>query len=88
MSGEEWLYFTKSVWTTAYPSELGHERPGNEDHRENAQQGGCDGGNRMQHAPGFGPLEVHGRAIIPCRIQEASSPRLADRRLGLPRPRR
>jgi len=22
--GEEWLYFTKSVLTTAYPSELGH----------------------------------------------------------------
>ncbi len=26
LSGEEWLYFTKSVWTTTYPSELGHER--------------------------------------------------------------
>ena len=26
MSGEEWLYFTKSLWTTAYPSELGHAR--------------------------------------------------------------
>jgi DNA modification methylase len=26
LSGEEWLYFTKSVWTTAYPSELGHAR--------------------------------------------------------------
>ena len=26
LPGEEWLYFTKSVWTTAYPSELGHER--------------------------------------------------------------
>ena len=26
LSGEEWLYFTKSVWTTAYPSELGHEQ--------------------------------------------------------------
>jgi DNA modification methylase len=26
LSGEEWLYFTKSVWGTAYPSELGHER--------------------------------------------------------------
>ncbi|HXG40923.1 MAG TPA: DNA methyltransferase [Candidatus Limnocylindrales bacterium] len=25
LSGEEWLYFTKSLWTTAYPSELGHE---------------------------------------------------------------
>ncbi len=25
LSGEEWLYFTKSVWTTAYPSELGHK---------------------------------------------------------------
>lgn len=24
MSGEEWLYFTKSLWSTAYPSELGH----------------------------------------------------------------
>jgi DNA modification methylase len=24
LSGEEWLYFTKSVLTTAYPSELGH----------------------------------------------------------------
>jgi DNA modification methylase len=24
LSGEAWLYFTKSVWTTAYPSELGH----------------------------------------------------------------
>ncbi len=24
MTGEEWLYFTKSLWTTAYPSELGH----------------------------------------------------------------
>lgn len=24
LSGEEWLYFTKSVWTTAYPSEMGH----------------------------------------------------------------
>ena len=23
LTGEEWLYFTKSVWTTAYPSELG-----------------------------------------------------------------
>ncbi len=26
LSGEEWLYFTKSLWTTAYPSELGHAR--------------------------------------------------------------
>ncbi len=26
MTGEEWLYFTKSVWSTAYPSELGHGR--------------------------------------------------------------
>jgi len=26
LSGEAWLYFTKSVWTTAYPSELGHRR--------------------------------------------------------------
>ena len=25
LTGEEWLYFTKSVWGTAYPSELGHE---------------------------------------------------------------
>ena len=25
LPGEEWLYFTKSVWTTAYPSELGHQ---------------------------------------------------------------
>jgi DNA modification methylase len=25
LSGEEWLYFTKSLWTTAYPSELGHK---------------------------------------------------------------
>jgi DNA modification methylase len=25
LNGEEWLYFTKSVWTTVYPSELGHE---------------------------------------------------------------
>jgi DNA modification methylase len=25
LSGEEWLYFTKSVWATAYPSEVGHE---------------------------------------------------------------
>jgi DNA modification methylase len=24
LSGEEWLYFTKSVWGTTYPSELGH----------------------------------------------------------------
>ncbi|HEY1168352.1 MAG TPA: DNA methyltransferase [Candidatus Limnocylindrales bacterium] len=24
LSGEEWLYFTKSIWGTAYPSELGH----------------------------------------------------------------
>ena len=24
LSGEQWLYFTKSVWGTAYPSELGH----------------------------------------------------------------
>ena len=24
LSGEEWLYFTKSVLTTAYPSEMGH----------------------------------------------------------------
>jgi DNA modification methylase len=24
LSGEEWLYFTKSIWSTAYPSELGH----------------------------------------------------------------
>ena len=24
LTGEEWLHFTKSVWTTAYPSELGH----------------------------------------------------------------
>ncbi|MGA3031363.1 MAG: DNA methyltransferase [Candidatus Limnocylindrales bacterium] len=24
LSGEEWLYFTKSVWGTSYPSELGH----------------------------------------------------------------
>jgi len=26
LNGEEWLYFTKSVWTSAYPSELGHDR--------------------------------------------------------------
>lgn len=26
LSGEAWLYFTKSLWTTAYPSELGHAR--------------------------------------------------------------
>jgi DNA modification methylase len=26
LNGETWLYFTKSVWSTAYPSELGHER--------------------------------------------------------------
>jgi DNA modification methylase len=26
LPGEEWLYFTKSVLTTAYPRELGHER--------------------------------------------------------------
>jgi DNA modification methylase len=26
LPGEEWLYFTKSMWTTAYPSELGHAR--------------------------------------------------------------
>ena len=25
LPGEEWLYFTKSFWTTAYPSELGHQ---------------------------------------------------------------
>jgi DNA modification methylase len=25
LSGEEWLYFTKSLWATAYPSELGHQ---------------------------------------------------------------
>jgi DNA modification methylase len=24
LSGEAWLYFTKSLWSTAYPSELGH----------------------------------------------------------------
>src|SRR3989337_1470973 len=24
LGGGEWLYFTKSLWTTAYPSELGH----------------------------------------------------------------
>jgi DNA modification methylase len=24
LTGEEWLYFTKSAWSTAYPSELGH----------------------------------------------------------------
>ncbi|MBA3435772.1 MAG: hypothetical protein H0U11_04725 [Chloroflexi bacterium] len=24
MSGEAWLYFTKSLWSSAYPSELGH----------------------------------------------------------------
>ncbi len=24
LPGGEWLYFTKSLWTTAYPSELGH----------------------------------------------------------------
>jgi DNA modification methylase len=24
LSGEAWLYFTKSLWTTAYPSELSH----------------------------------------------------------------
>lgn len=24
LTGEEWLYATKSLWTTAYPSELGH----------------------------------------------------------------
>ena len=24
LSGEEWLYFTKSLWATADPSELGH----------------------------------------------------------------
>ncbi|MGZ6327087.1 MAG: DNA methyltransferase [Candidatus Limnocylindrales bacterium] len=26
LTGEAWLYFTKSLWTTAYPSELGHRR--------------------------------------------------------------
>jgi DNA modification methylase len=26
LGGNEWLYFTKSLWTTAYPSELGHDR--------------------------------------------------------------
>ncbi len=26
LPGEEWLYFTKSLWSTAYPRELGHER--------------------------------------------------------------
>jgi DNA modification methylase len=26
LSGEAWLYFTKSLWTTAYPSELGHRQ--------------------------------------------------------------
>jgi len=26
LPGEQWLYFTKSVWGTAYPSELGHDR--------------------------------------------------------------
>jgi DNA modification methylase len=26
LTGDEWLYFTKSLWTTAYPSELGHAR--------------------------------------------------------------
>jgi DNA modification methylase len=26
LAGDEWLYFTKSLWTTAYPSELGHDR--------------------------------------------------------------
>ena len=25
LTGEEWLYFTKSLWSTAYPSELGHD---------------------------------------------------------------
>jgi DNA modification methylase len=25
LPGEEWLYFTKSVWSTSYPSELGHD---------------------------------------------------------------
>src|SRR6187431_260516 len=25
LAGDEWLYFTKSLWTTAYPSELGHD---------------------------------------------------------------
>jgi DNA modification methylase len=25
MTGDEWLYFTKSLWTTAFPSEVGHE---------------------------------------------------------------
>ncbi len=25
LPGDEWLYFTKSLWTTAYPSELGHQ---------------------------------------------------------------
>jgi DNA modification methylase len=25
LTGEAWLYFTKSLWTTAYPSELGHQ---------------------------------------------------------------
>jgi DNA modification methylase len=24
LPGDQWLYFTKSLWTTAYPSELGH----------------------------------------------------------------
>ncbi len=26
LPGEEWLYFTKSLWSSAYPSELGHAR--------------------------------------------------------------
>jgi hypothetical protein len=24
LGGARWLYFTRSLWTTAYPSELGH----------------------------------------------------------------
>jgi len=27
LTGAEWLYFTKSILVTAYPSEYGHELP-------------------------------------------------------------
>ena len=62
--------------------ELGDHPRGDQVHREDSQ--GCDrnGGGWVKHAPGSGPLEVHGGAIIPCRIPKAPLSPPGGRRLG------
>ena len=70
LSGEEWLYFTKSVWTTAYPSELGHAA--------------AQGPRREQAAPADGPADrvlhpVRRARARPVRRRRRDAARRGDR---------